>query len=415
MNGTPEVAIEQHLGFSPQWSDALLEHLRCSATQEESSLLREFASIQLAIADGRLDDSNALLDHLLAATEGTLHGSDFVYKHLVQCLVAAGRLHDIAEVINRKLHRPGWCEVSFAEAGEIDEPSVVCWIVKNRERSSFKLSRSLYGASGVNRFVSRWLDCIPTLAYYSTSEAYRSGMTLLNLADHGLRPGLVFCDHRAEYHLIPDPDFLASLGYRELRRSFAANRVPWERRLGVAFWRGASVGRYPRGDTDWRKLPRVRLCILSQERPELFDVGLHKIAQVADPGAAAAMMESGLLKSAVPHTEFNKYRYQIDIDGNTNSWSALFIKLLTGSPVLKVTSEVGFRQWYYDLLRPWVNFVPAAPDMSDLIEKVEWLRDHDDRARRIGERGLELAESLSYESETKRCAATFAAGLMQAG
>jgi SAM-dependent methyltransferase len=113
----------------------------------------------------------------------------------------------------------------------------------------------------------------------------------------------------------------------------------------------------------------------------------------------------------IPVNEFNRFKYQIDIDGNSNSWPGLFQKLLTGSPVLKVTSPYGFRQWYYDRLKPWVNFVPVAADMSDLVEKVKWLKAHDDAARQIGKRGRALAESLDYPGELKRAGRTINAAL----
>ncbi|MBV9405128.1 MAG: hypothetical protein JO211_07270, partial [Acidobacteriaceae bacterium] len=50
----------------------------------------------------------------------------------------------------------------------------------------------------------------------------------------------------------------------------------------------------------------------------------------------------GMLAPRVPQPEFIRYRYQIDIDGNTNSWS-LPLKLAMGSCVLKVQSP--YRQW----------------------------------------------------------------------
>ena len=40
--------------------------------------------------------------------------------------------------------------------------------------------------------------------------------------------------------------------------------------------------------------------------------------------------------------------------------------------------------------------------MSDLVENLDWLRAHDDAARRVGERGRALAESLDFEGELKR-------------
>ena len=49
---------------------------------------------------------------------------------------------------------------------------------------------------------------------------------------------------------------------------------------------------------------------------------------------------------------YMRSRHLIDIDGWANSWSGLFQKLLSGSTVLKVASNKGFRQWYYDRLEP---------------------------------------------------------------
>ena len=59
------------------------------------------------------------------------------------------------------------------------------------------------------------------------------------------------------------------------------------------------------------------------------------------------------MRDYVPEIAFPAYKFQIDIDGNTNSWPGLFQKLLTGSAILKVASPYGYRQWYYDRLRPW--------------------------------------------------------------
>ena len=49
----------------------------------------------------------------------------------------------------------------------------------------------------------------------------------------------------------------------------------------------------------------------------------------------------------------------------SNSWSGLFTKLLTGSTVLKVESPMGFRQWYYDRLKPFEHYVPVRPDLAE--------------------------------------------------
>jgi hypothetical protein len=120
------------------------------------------------------------------------------------------------------------------------------------------------------------------------------------------------------------------------------------------------------------------------------------------------------MRPHVPFLNYQNYRYQIDIDGNTNAWSGLFRRLLTGCPVLKVTSLAGFEQWYYDRLKPWVNMVPVAADMTDLPEKILWLRANDDCAQKIGEAGRALAEALTDEREIAHAAPVIASAIRAA-
>ena len=115
------------------------------------------------------------------------------------------------------------------------------------------------------------------------------------------------------------------------------------------------------------------------------------------------------MRPFVPATEFAKFKYQIDIDGNTSSWPGLFQKLLTGSPVLKIASPLGYRQWYYDRLRPWSNFIPVYGDNVGSDGEDRMRRRHDDAARRIGANGRALAMSLSYETEMRTAGRTIAA------
>ena len=109
-----------------------------------------------------------------------------------------------------------------------------------------------------------------------------------------------------------------------------------------------------------------------------------------------------MVRDFIPWQNWNQYKYHIDIDGNTNSWSAFFYRLLTGSPVLKIESGRGMVQWFYDRLVPWRNYVPVAPDMSDLADKIKWLARNPSTAQTIGQRGRELADEMTYEREVER-------------
>jgi len=115
------------------------------------------------------------------------------------------------------------------------------------------------------------------------------------------------------------------------------------------------------------------------------------------------------LRERCDRTDFLKYRYLIDIDGNSNSWSGLFEAMLMGACVLKVASPAGFREWYYDRLVPWENFIPVKQDMSDLEEGAEWAISHEAECRSMAENLRQLAESLEFEREFEESGRRFAA------
>lgn len=116
-----------------------------------------------------------------------------------------------------------------------------------------------------------------------------------------------------------------------------------------------------------------------------------------------------LLRPGVPAADHSHWRRQIDIDGITNGWPGLFQRLASGSPVLKVASAGGWRQWYYDRLVPWGNFVPVASDLSDLLDKADWLARHDEEAHAIGRSGAALARSLTWNEVMREAAPVVAA------
>ena len=75
------------------------------------------------------------------------------------------------------------------------------------------------------------------------------------------------------------------------------------------------------------------------------------------------------------------------------------MRLLLGCCVLKIQSEHGFRQWYYERLTPWQHYVPVRADMSDLIEKIGWCRSHDGECAEIAGAGQAFAHAMTVEGE----------------
>ena len=230
---------------------------------------------------------------------------------------------------------------------------------------------------------------------------------LLEVGDTGYAErSACFCSFRPGACLLPDQDFIGSGGYDDLRREAALHDRPWQDRAPVVFWRGATTGQHrhappgPDQHDDLTWLPRLDLCAHAARSPLAgrYDVGISNIVQVSEPHLVARIEASGLMRGRVPRSAFFGHKWLLVIDGNSNAWSALFAGLLSGSCVLKVASPKGFRQWYYDRLKPWVHFVPVEEDLSDLDELVVWLEAHDGDAQSIGQAGRAFAEALTFEA-----------------
>jgi hypothetical protein len=143
----------------------------------------------------------------------------------------------------------------------------------------------------------------------------------------------------------------------------------------------------------------------------MFDVGVSNIVQIGNAAEIAEIEKSGVIRDKVAPQWFMNYRHAIDIDGNTNSWSGLFTKLIMGNTVLKVDSSGGYRQWYYDRLIPWRNFIPISSTMVELFEVGYWLRTHPSRAREIALAGNQLAASLTAEASLADAATAVASAI----
>lgn len=276
--------------------------------------------------------------------------------------------------------------------------SVVYWETDGPDDCRLSISPLLVVPARIRYSAQRLSGVWPMLeAYYAHAARSFSpprGRANINVDDHSVVPGLSFCSNDRTHILIPDAHFIGARGYAETRRFYANGGVPWRCRKPLAIWRGATTGNSPAG---WRGLPRIKLCELSRQYPDLLDAGISSVVQLP-PDAEGEIREAGLMAKPIDVNDFGAWRIQIDIDGNTNSWPGLFQKLLTGSPVVKIESAGGWRQWYYDRLKPWENYVPAKANFSDLAEKLSWLLQHESEAAAIGMAGRDLALSITYES-----------------
>lgn len=215
-------------------------------------------------------------------------------------------------------------------------------------------------------------------------------------------PSVRFPQHVA----IPDPYFFQNLGFSN--EAEAGKTAPrWQDRADTIVWRGGMNG------TGWMSLSpedvdnpavlqRIRMVMRLQGIADT-DVRLIDIHKSIFYQTGLARRR-GLLGETISAPNWLGHKFAIDIDGYTNTWSNLLVRMLYGCCVLKVASQFGYRQWYYDALKPFEHYVPIAADMSDFAEKIDWVRSNPAEAQAIAERGQAFAQTLTFASQAQRAA-----------
>lgn len=75
----------------------------------------------------------------------------------------------------------------------------------------------------------------------------------------------------------------------------------------------------------------------------------------------------------------HQYKYQINIDGTVAAYRLPY--LLAGDSVV-LKQDSGYYEHFYKQLRAWEHYIPVRADLRDLLEKIQWARDHDEEVTR---------------------------------
>jgi len=168
----------------------------------------------------------------------------------------------------------------------------------------------------------------------------------------------------------------------------------WEERKSTAVFRGSSTGCGVTVKTNMR----LKLAHLSKVTPPdsdgvpLLDAGItewnlrprklkkEKYLQTIN----IKNLPFGLVPSLSPQTQAD-YKYLINVDGHVTAFR-LGRELGSGSCVLLVKSK--YKIWYHEFLKPYVHFVPVKTDLSDLLDKVRWCKEHDEKCKKIADNAL---------------------------
>lgn len=92
-----------------------------------------------------------------------------------------------------------------------------------------------------------------------------------------------------------------------------------------------------------------------------------------------------------------QYKYQINIDGTVAAYRLPY--LLAGNSVVLKQDSI-YYEHFYNELQPWKHYIPFKSDLSDLLEKLQWAKEHDEEVNIH----LEVLSNVSRQNrESKKC------------
>lgn len=181
--------------------------------------------------------------------------------------------------------------------------------------------------------------------------------------------------------------------------------VPWPQKKSLAYWVGAVTGPWEfLADSALDSVPRVQLLELSHKYPKLLkaqwtSVASYGLSWINDANGSVAGANSPRERTieeitGVPMSSYAAprkwagYKYYVNIDGVVLGGRA---SKLLGFGGVMLQQDAGYQEYLSARLEANKHYVPIKYDLSDLIEKIQWLQKNDDKARSIAQAGRELA------------------------
>ena len=184
--------------------------------------------------------------------------------------------------------------------------------------------------------------------------------------------------------------------YKTLKKS------KWEDKKSIAFFRGSSTGCGQTIETN----PRFKLADISYQWSRTNDKNNY-----LDCALTALTRRIRLYKQFIGIKDLNKYdyllgsfldsdkqleyKYIFNLEGNAQAYrfSTEFRKYAV---ILNVESE--FKMWFNPLLKENKNIITIKSDFSNLLEKLEYLKKHDDKAKKIADSGYKFSKKYINEN-----------------
>lgn len=185
--------------------------------------------------------------------------------------------------------------------------------------------------------------------------------------------------HRPNLLLLPLDDDTFNRGLTAVIQPFHSPK--WEDRKPIAFWRGGSSG---------CERPTLRMRVADSLQDATYaDV---KFTPGGWPENDALIPKQQFVTERSDLAKHFEYKYIFILDGNCIASAHQWV-FGSGSVPIMITHPEN-KYWFKRFLLPMVHYVPIQYDLSDLHEKIQWLVDHDDEAKKIAEAARQFADTV---------------------
>ena len=274
-------------------------------------------------------------------------------------------------------------------------------------KDSFKLNIKL-STRTLNNYNSQMFKRIASIIkIIEHSKYFKNALFCYGDGTYNLRKqSITFCSRHDFYILIPDSYYVESHGYSKILHSLKnLNKIKSE----IAYFVGGVNGLINRL---YEIRDRGRIILHSLKEIDILkcNISVNRNFYINSPKEKKIYEIFGnfFLKNhlnehyRVKINQMYDYLIQVDVDGNTNSFEGFFHKLYSGRPLLKIRSSYGYKQWYYDRLKPDYHYFDVKSDLSNFREKYNEALEQSKTTKVFP--GREFISKMNYDEELQLAA-----------
>lgn len=203
------------------------------------------------------------------------------------------------------------------------------------------------------------------------------------------------------------PDFYQMFDYDGMLPKMRTDLIPWSAKLSKVLFAGTTTG-----SVDPSKNRRVQSCIWSLKNKDRFEFKLSSVCQMTSQELDLHCREKGhdvrdIMGTFMSPAAHMKYKYIMNIEGNTCCWSRVPMIMSSNSLMMNLTHEEG--NWFYPFLEDGVTHVDVLG-----IEKLEKIVDYYEERPLKCQEITAGARAISERVCTQRAAALYSKAVLDA-